>query len=67
MFPEFMGTQPPGQRKTLLREARRAAGLQRVRDVLDSMLDDQRKACEKLGISRATLWRRLRAMDEAEK
>jgi propionate catabolism operon transcriptional regulator len=67
LFPEFMDSQPPGQRKTLLREARLAADLQRVRDVLDSVMGDQRQACEKLGISRATLWRRLRAMDKAGK
>lgn len=67
LFPECLVTQPSGQRKTLLREARLAADLQRVREVLDSVQGDQMQACKKLGISRATLWRRLRAMDEAGK
>jgi len=45
-----------------LRGTRRAAELQRVREVLDAVQGDQRQACEQLGISRATLWRRLKEM-----
>ncbi len=44
-----------------LREARRDAERQRVREVLQQVQGDQRRACEILGISRATLWRRLRS------
>ena len=43
-----------------LKETRRRAEQQRVREVLASVHGDQRQACEILGISRATLWRRGR-------
>ena len=46
-----------------MREARRDAERQRMREVLEQVQGDQRRACEILGISRATLWRRLRAPD----
>jgi len=48
------------QRQLQLREARRDAERQRMREVLEQVQGDQRRACEILGISRATLWRRLR-------
>jgi propionate catabolism operon transcriptional regulator len=51
---------PAQERQLQLREARRDAERQRVREVLEQVQGDQRRACEILGISRATLWRRLR-------
>ena len=42
-----------------LKETRRRAEQKRVREVLESVNGDQRQACEILGISRATLWRRM--------
>nr|WP_051302955.1 propionate catabolism operon regulatory protein PrpR [Comamonas composti] len=43
-----------------LRQARLTAERERVREVLQQVHGDQRRACEVLGISRATLWRRLK-------
>ena len=43
-----------------LKDTRRQAEQQRVREVLESVNGDQRQACEVLGISRATLWRRMK-------
>ncbi|OUL97943.1 propionate catabolism operon regulatory protein PrpR [Variovorax sp. JS1663] len=63
LFPEFTQARPAPVRDGLLKGARRAAELRRVREVLHAVHGDQRQACEILGISRATLWRRLR--DEA--
>ena len=54
---------PAQERQLQLREARRDADRQRVREVLEQVRGDQRSACEILGISRATLWRRLRVSD----
>lgn len=44
-----------------LKDTRHRAEQQRVREVLDAVHGDQRQACEILGISRATLWRRMKA------
>lgn len=49
------GTCPPP-----LKDTRRHAEQQRVREVLAAVNGDQRQACEILGISRATLWRRMK-------
>ena len=43
-----------------LKDTRHRAEQQRVREVLDAVHGDQRQACEILGISRATLWRRMK-------
>lgn len=43
-----------------LKDTRHRAEQQRVREVLASVGGDQRQACEILGISRATLWRRMK-------
>ena len=43
-----------------LKDTRHRAEQQRVREVLASVGGDQRLACEILGISRATLWRRMK-------
>ena len=43
-----------------LKEPRHRVEQQRVREVLESVGGDQRQACEILGISRATLWRRMK-------
>ena len=43
-----------------LKATRHRAEQQRVREVLASIGGDQRQACEILGISRATLWRRMK-------
>lgn len=43
-----------------LKDTRRHAEQQRLREVLASVQGDQRQACEILGISRATLWRRMK-------
>ena len=56
VFPECAGAHAP----VPLKETRRRAEQQRVREVLASVHGDQRQACEILGISRATLWRRGR-------
>ncbi|MDM0088557.1 MULTISPECIES: propionate catabolism operon regulatory protein PrpR [unclassified Variovorax] len=60
MFPECSQARPGPVRDGLLKGARRAAELRRVREVLQSVQGDQGQACALLGISRATLWRRLR-------
>jgi propionate catabolism operon transcriptional regulator len=57
------GTAIAPTRQPLLREARRQAERQRVREVLEQVQGDQRRACDILGISRATLWRRLRSQE----
>ena len=44
-----------------LRDTRHQAEQQRLREVLASVGGDQRQACAILGISRATLWRRMKA------
>ena len=49
---------PGAAAQPLLKETRRRAEQQRVREVLESVNGDQRQACAILGISRATLWRR---------
>ena len=43
-----------------LKDTRRRAEQQRVREVLESVGGDQQQACEILEISRVTLWRRMR-------
>jgi propionate catabolism operon transcriptional regulator len=60
VFPECTQARPAPVRERLLKGARRAAELRRVREVLQSVQGDQAQACAVLGISRATLWRRLR-------
>lgn len=73
LFPECDGAGqgtvqalPAQQRQLQLREARRDAERQRMREVLEQVQGDQRRACEILGISRATLWRRLRSQGDGE-
>ncbi|WP_296724828.1 helix-turn-helix domain-containing protein [Variovorax sp.] len=65
MFAECTQARPAPARNRLLKGARTAAERQRVREVLQSVQGDQDQACAILGISRSTLWRRLR--DEAPK
>ncbi|HEY0201903.1 MAG TPA: sigma 54-interacting transcriptional regulator, partial [Burkholderiaceae bacterium] len=67
VFPECTQARPPGQQRTLLKDTRRAAELRRVHEALASAQGDQRQACALLGISRATLWRRLREGGEGGK
>ena len=43
-----------------LKATRRRAEQQRVHEVLQSVQGDQQQACQILGISRTTLWRRMR-------
>ncbi|MEG1734662.1 MAG: helix-turn-helix domain-containing protein, partial [Comamonas sp.] len=47
--------------KTRLKDGSREAERQRVQQVLQSVDGNQARACEILGISRATLWRRMKA------
>ncbi|WP_280192551.1 propionate catabolism operon regulatory protein PrpR [Delftia sp. PS-11] len=61
--PRAPDTSATAGRPAMLRDARREAERRRVREVLQEVQGDQRRACEILGISRATLWRRLRAQD----
>lgn len=63
VFPECTQARPPALRQRLLKGAGRAAELRRVREVLQSVQGDQIKACALLGISRSTLWRRMREDD----
>ena len=56
IFPECAAPQRP----LPLKETRRQAEQQRLREVLESVGGDQRQACEILGVSRATLWRRMK-------
>ncbi len=64
IFPECRMAHAHGeslpQQPTRLRDTREQAEQLRVREVLESVQGDQKKACELLGISRATLWRRLK-------
>lgn len=60
VFPECTQQRPAPVRERLLKGARLAAERQRVREVLQSVQGDQAQACALLGISRSTLWRRLR-------
>lgn len=64
IFPECRMAHAHGeslpQQPTRLRDTREHAERLRVREVLESVQGDQKKACELLGISRATLWRRLK-------
>ena len=50
----------PAAARMQLKDTRHHAEQQRVREVLESVNGDQRQACEILGISRATLWRRMK-------
>lgn len=52
--------EPVAAARTRLRDTRREAERQRVREVLESVDGDQSRACAILGISRATLWRRIK-------
>ena len=65
VFPECADgltlAQPAAARQAQLRDAGRLAEQKRLREVLESVGGDQRQACEILGISRATLWRRMKA------
>jgi len=56
VFPECAAPQTP----LLWKDTRHRAEQQRVREVVESVHGDQRQACEILGISRATLWRRMK-------
>jgi propionate catabolism operon transcriptional regulator len=60
VFSECTQARPTLMRERLLKSARIAAERQRVREVLQSGQGDQDRACAILGISRSTLWRRLR-------
>ncbi len=63
VFPECAGQRPAAAvaaARMQLKDTRHHAEQQRVREVLESVNGDQRQACEILGISRATLWRRMK-------
>ncbi|MBY0412475.1 MAG: propionate catabolism operon regulatory protein PrpR, partial [Burkholderiaceae bacterium] len=64
VFAECAGPQPLvgaiTARQPPLKDTRHRAEQQRVREVLEAVQGDQRQACEVLGISRATLWRRTK-------
>ena len=51
---------PAAARQSRLKDASKQAERQRLREVLDSVGGDQGQACAILGISRATLWRRMK-------
>lgn len=65
VFPECTQARPAPVRDRLLKDARVAAERRRVREVLQAVQGNQDQACTILGISRSTLWRRLR--DEESK
>ncbi|TDV04910.1 propionate catabolism operon regulatory protein PrpR [Paraburkholderia caballeronis] len=52
------------QRALTLRERRRHADADEIRAALDACDGDRERVCELLGISKTTLWRRLRAADD---
>lgn len=64
VFPECVPLMPlaapAAARRARLKDTSRQAERERVREVLESVDGDQGRACEILGISRATLWRRMR-------
>jgi propionate catabolism operon transcriptional regulator len=60
VFPECAQARPAPVRDLLLKDARVTAERRRVREVLQSVQGHQDQACAILGISRSTLWRRLR-------
>ncbi|MEZ2296413.1 propionate catabolism operon regulatory protein PrpR [Variovorax sp. RCC_210] len=60
VFPECTQARPAPLRDRVLKGAGRDAEARRVREVLQSVQGDQAQACAVLGISRSTLWRRLR-------
>jgi propionate catabolism operon transcriptional regulator len=60
VFPECTQARPAPLRERVLKGAGRDAEARRVREVLQSVQGDQAQACAVLGISRSTLWRRLR-------
>ena len=57
LFPECAAPPPA----SALKDTRHQAEQQRLREVLAPVNGDQRQACAILGISRATLWRRMKA------
>jgi propionate catabolism operon transcriptional regulator len=59
LFPECAAPPPPAENGHL-QQAGRQAEQAHLRAVLESVQGDQRRACEILGISRATLWRRMK-------
>lgn len=65
VFPECADglalAEPAAARQAQLRDAGRLAEQKRLCEVLESVGGNQRQACEILGISRATLWRRMKA------
>ena len=64
VFGERLTTQPPRERKRLLKAVHQGEQARHVREVLASVQGDQSQACTLLGISRATLWRRLKTAPE---
>lgn len=64
IFPECAALMPlaapVAATRNRLRDIRRDAERQRLREVLESVNGDQTQACALLGISRATLWRRMK-------
>jgi propionate catabolism operon transcriptional regulator len=57
----FEARRTPARPSRTLRERRRAADADDIRATLEACNGDRDRACELLGISRTTLWRRLNA------
>jgi len=65
VFESARAATSPGRPARTLRERRRHDDADEIRAALDACDGDRDRVCERLGISRTTLWRRLSAAEES--